>query len=162
LRRGRITPFVVSALLVAPVVGLVLRADPDAHRRAPALPGTVLAGKPVTLEQLRGKPVVVHFWASWCVPCREEAPEIAALPEQLRGRATLVGIATDDGHDASLAFIRRHRWRFSIVEDTHGVTADDFGLIGLPTTYIIDARGRVVDQLRGPQTAAWLRERLGV
>jgi cytochrome c biogenesis protein CcmG, thiol:disulfide interchange protein DsbE len=151
-RRGAL---VLVALAVAGLVVAELLSGTvgtKARRAAPALPATVLAGDRVTLAGLRGRPVIVHFWASWCGPCEKEAPELAALPAQLHGRATLVGVDWSDDRARGAAFVRRHDWGFPNLQDGDGAVGNAYGLAGLPTTYLLDARGRIVRQMTGPQT----------
>ena len=73
-------------------------ADSGGAKQAPALPKQALQGPPATLATLQGKPALIDFWASWCEPCREEAPEIARLQRSLAGSAAIVGIDYTDRH----------------------------------------------------------------
>src|SRR4051794_20617838 len=92
--------------------------DPTFHRyAAPALPRKTLDGKPFSLQKLRGRPVVLNFWASWCVPCKEEAPQLAQVARDYAGRAQLVGVDVTDHTDKALRFARSHGWRYPIVAD---------------------------------------------
>jgi cytochrome c biogenesis protein CcmG, thiol:disulfide interchange protein DsbE len=125
-------------------------------RAAPPLPAKVLEPPAATIAGLRGRPAIVHFWASWCGPCQKEAPELAQLGRELHGRATLVGVDYTDAAGSARTFIASHGWRFPILADPSGRTGDAYGLNGLPTTFIVDARGRIVRRLTGPQTAAGL------
>jgi cytochrome c biogenesis protein CcmG, thiol:disulfide interchange protein DsbE len=149
----------VALLLVAAVAGGLIAAEvlsgggKSERRTPPALPARVMAGPPVDLAALRGKPAVVNFWASWCGPCKKEAPELQRLAHSLSGRARLVGVDWNDGLSGARAFIRRYRWSFSILRDGDGAVGNRWGLTGLPTTYVLDRNGRVAATLRGPQTA---------
>lgn len=125
-------------------------------RAAPPLPAKVLEPPAATIAGLHGRPAIVHFWASWCGPCQKEAPELARLGRELHGRATLVGVDYTDAAGSARAFIARHGWRFPILADPSGSTGDAYGLNGLPTTFLVDAHGRIVRRLTGPQTAAGL------
>ncbi len=153
---------ILPALAVLSVVGLivfeVLSASPSKEAKpAPPLPSAVLQPPRATLAALRGKPALVNFWASWCGPCREEAPELERFDRSLHGAARLVGIDYTDREDAARSYLRRYRWTFSVLSDPNGISAARYGLIGLPTTVIINASGRIVQTLRGPQTVASLR-----
>jgi cytochrome c biogenesis protein CcmG, thiol:disulfide interchange protein DsbE len=147
---------VTAGLLVASpsetsVAGL--GATPSAERpAAPELEGKWLVPPPVRLADLWGKPVLINFWASWCVPCREEAPHLARFDRELKERARLVGVDFQDAKDDALAFVREFGWRFPNVRDPQGQLASRYGLAGLPTTYVVDADGRIAKVLSGAQT----------
>jgi cytochrome c biogenesis protein CcmG/thiol:disulfide interchange protein DsbE len=130
-------------------------------RAAPPLPAKVLEPPAATIAGLRGRPAIVHFWASWCGPCQKEAGELARLSGRLGGRATLVGVDYTDAAGSARRFIARHGWHFPILADPDGQTGDAYGLAGLPTTFIVDADGRIVRRLTGPQTAAGLLRAIG-
>jgi cytochrome c biogenesis protein CcmG, thiol:disulfide interchange protein DsbE len=131
---------------------------PAAERRsAPELEGHWLVPPPVRLADMRGKPVVINFWASWCVPCRKEAPELARFDRELRGRARLVGVDFQDAKQDALAFVREFGWRFPNVRDPQGKLAGRYGLAGLPTTYVLDRKGRIARTMAGAQTYEKLR-----
>lgn len=125
-------------------------------RPAPQLPTRVLVPPKVTLASLRGKPAAINFWASWCSPCQTEAPELERVAHALHGRASLVGVDWTDGTGAARSFVHEHQLTYPILIDADGVVGQDYGLNGLPTTFILDAQGRIVDVLRGPQSGASL------
>ncbi|HYY23510.1 MAG TPA: TlpA disulfide reductase family protein [Thermoleophilaceae bacterium] len=142
----------VSALVVAELV--TGTSGSDRPRTAPALPSAVLVPPRATLDSLRGRPAVVNFWASWCGPCRKEAPELTKLQRSLGGKARLVGVDWNDGLSGARAFIARHGWRFPILRDASGALGDRWGITGLPTTFVLDRSGGIARTLRGPQTVA--------
>lgn len=157
--RRRLLPLAVVAVLVVAVVAAEALSGTNgasAQRAAPALPARVLVAPRVSVAALRGKPAIVHFWASWCGPCTKEAGELARLPAALHGRAALVGVDWSDTHSGAQAFVRRHGWRFPVLEDDAGRTTTPWRVKGLPTTFVLDARGRIVRQLTGPQTVRGL------
>jgi cytochrome c biogenesis protein CcmG, thiol:disulfide interchange protein DsbE len=125
-------------------------------RRAPALPTDALVSPPVTLAALHGRPAVVNFWASWCHPCQREAPELQRFAGSPPAGAKLVGVDFTDDRGAALTFIRQHRWHFPILSDGNGTVGRNYGVAGLPTTFVLDRRGYIVRTLRGPQTTATL------
>jgi thiol-disulfide isomerase/thioredoxin len=151
--------YLLVAAVVAGALALVEVAtnggdSSHARRAAPALPAEVLTPPRATIASLRGKPALINFWASWCGPCEKEAPELARLARGLRGRATLVGVDWNDGRSGARAFIRRNGWSFPNLRDADGVVGNDYGLSGLPNTFVLDGGGRIVRVLRGPQTVA--------
>lgn len=132
----------------------------DAGRRPPPLPEKVLQGPKVSLTDLRGHPALIDFWASWCEPCREEAPEIARLGRSLGGTAQVVGIDYTDREDSARSFLQRYGWTFPVLSDPDGIYGAHFGFSGLPTAIVLDSGGRISATLRGPQTLADFRQAL--
>jgi thiol-disulfide isomerase/thioredoxin len=148
----------VAALVVVAVLAVLLggNATPGKARAAPSLPTQVLVGPRVSIAGLRGRPAIIHFWASWCGPCVKEAPQLARLAGELHGRATLVGVDWSDSHAGAAAFVRRHRWTFPVLIDGSGAVGSSYRITGLPTTFLLDADGRIIRRLIGPQTATGL------
>jgi len=103
-----------------------------------------------SLASLRGKVVAINFWASWCVPCRDEAPllERTWLENRAKGLVVLGVDANDYSADAR-RFVRKHGLTYPIVLDPHGSTLGHWGVPGLPTTFVVDRRGRVVAKVVG-------------
>jgi cytochrome c biogenesis protein CcmG, thiol:disulfide interchange protein DsbE len=163
--RRRLT-YAIAAVAVAAAIATIALLDRGGGGAAPGrpaapLPREVLAPPRATLASLRGRPAAIVFWASWCEPCRQEAPGFARLARRLRGRASLVGVDWEDQRGAALAFVRRYGWRFPVLRAS-GVPGGRYGVVGLPTTLVLDRAGRIVSVLRGPQTAADLARALGL
>lgn len=148
----------IAALLLAAVVAVLAggNASPTKSRPAPALPTRVLVGPRVDIASLRGRPAIVHFWASWCGPCTKEAPQLARLAGELHGRAALVGVDWSDSPQSAAGFVARHHWTFPVLIDSSGEVGNAYGITNLPATFLLDSRGRIVRRLIGPQTAAGL------
>ena len=157
-RVRRIPPvaLVAVALIVAFIaVELVSGSGSETRgRAAPALPREVLTPPRATLASLRGHPVVINFWASWCGPCKREADHLAALSHRLPGNARLIGVDWNDGAPGARAFIRHYGWTFPNLRDASGAVGNNFGLSGLPNTFVLDSRGCIAKVLIGPQTVA--------
>ncbi len=148
---------VVAAAVVAELAG---GGSEPAGRRAPPLPTDALQRPAVDLAALRGKPALIDFFASWCGPCNEEAPALRKLAAAMAGKATVVAVDWDDAAGPARAFIRKHGWKFPVLADTSGTAGEKYGLVGLPTSFVLDAQGRIVTTFRGPQSVAILRRAL--
>lgn len=126
---------------------------------APSLYGDGgLFKEPVSLARYRGRVVLLNFWASWCHPCRVEAPSLAAFNRTLNPRsAAIVGVDINDQRSDARNFVRRYRVGYPVAFDPGLTVAHRFGVVGVPTTFVIDRRGRIAGRLLGPQTERGLR-----
>lgn len=117
-----------------------------------------LADRRVALEELRGTPVAVNFWASWCDPCREEAPLLERTWRKAHDRGVLfVGLNQQDFVDDARRFLREFDTSYLNVRDSGNEVARRWGLVGLPETFFIDADGKVVAHILGAASAGELR-----
>ncbi|MGH2925692.1 MAG: TlpA family protein disulfide reductase [Solirubrobacterales bacterium] len=154
------------ALLAAAVIGglvvaeLATSGSTQSAKTAPALPTQVLHGPKESRASLRGRPALINFWASWCTPCREEAPALDRLSRSLHGRARVVGVDWNDTTANADAFIRDHGLTYPILRDGSSTVGERYGITGLPTTFVLDPEGRIVRTLQGPQMPATLRQAL--
>jgi thiol-disulfide isomerase/thioredoxin len=153
----------LAALVLVAVFGLA-GTKGVAGRLAPGLPREQLSGAPATLTDAfsasHGKPVLVVFWASWCGPCTKEAPALERFAQSSQGRARIVGVDWSDARSGARSFISRYRWTFPNVRDGEGTVGNSYGLAGLPTTFVVDARHRILAELRGPQNEGSLERAL--
>jgi cytochrome c biogenesis protein CcmG/thiol:disulfide interchange protein DsbE len=153
MNRRRLLTLVLAAAVVAALVVFGLAGHTRAGRAAPALPTAALGGHPVSVAQLHGRPAFVVFWASWCPPCHREAPAIAAYARRAGARAAVVGVDYDDPETAHARdFVRQYGWSFPSLLDPDGVVGARYGLVGLPTTVLLDAEGHIVATLTGEQS----------
>jgi cytochrome c biogenesis protein CcmG/thiol:disulfide interchange protein DsbE len=106
------------------------------------------------LASLRGKVVVLNFWASWCYPCKQEAPALAAAAKQYKGEAVVLGVDVNDFAGDARKFARKYGLRYPLVHDNHNVTSPKYGLTGLPETFFIDRKGTVVEHVPGEVKAS--------
>jgi thiol-disulfide isomerase/thioredoxin len=145
----------IVALVLLAVFGLSSNHAVSSGRPAPALPSEHLAGPPMTLTSLlanaKGRASLVIFWASWCEPCVHEAPAIERFAESAAGRGRVVGVDWSDALSGARAFIRRFAWSFSNLRDSEGTVGNSYRMTGLPSTFVLDGRGRIQKLLRGPQ-----------
>ncbi len=155
---------IAAAVTALAVFGLGSDRSTAVGRSAPGLPREHLAGAPVTLPSLlagaRGRPVAVVFWASWCEPCVQEAPALERFSHSADGRGRIVGVDWSDELSGARSFIRRHAWSFPNVRDGDGVVGNRYRMTGLPTTFVVDPRGRIRAHLRGPQSERSLGDAL--
>ncbi len=98
----------------------------------------------IVLGELRGYPVVINFWASWCIPCKAEAPVLAASARAHAGEVAFLGIDVQDLTSDARRFLRRHGANYVSVRDGDNSVYSAYGLTGVPETYYLDRRGRIV------------------
>ena len=142
-----------GAVFVALLAFGLLRADgpPAPGEVAPEFSAELLGDDGgLALADLRGAPVVLNFWASWCGPCRDEAPLLNAAAERYGGRVHVVGVNVRDSRPDALEFARDYDYGFRSVVDADGRIYDDYGLTGQPETFVIDAEGKVFQHVQGP------------
>jgi len=99
----------------------------------------------IALADLRGKPIVVNFWASWCIPCKDEAPALQATYEKYRSQGLVVlGIDVRDFRQDARRFVKRFGITYPVVFDGSGSTVGKWGVTGFPETFFVDRSGRLV------------------
>jgi len=124
----------------------------------PAVTLPALDGQPVSVAALRGQPVILNFWASWCVPCRDETPLLQAVWEEFRSQGLLViGVDTQDMEAPARAFLREFHVTYPTLRDPDGSVARRFGTTGVPETFFIGRDGRIHGKFPGAEgrRAAW-------
>jgi cytochrome c biogenesis protein CcmG/thiol:disulfide interchange protein DsbE len=98
----------------------------------------------VALAELRGRPVVINFWASWCIPCKDEAPTLAASARAHGGDVVFLGIDVQDLSGPARRFLVKFAVPYISLHDKGDATYSAYGLTGIPETYYIDPRGRIL------------------
>ena len=135
-------------------------------RSAPAFTMATFSGDEVTLSELRGSPVVINFWASWCGPCRTEAPVLdQAWRNYHEQGVAFLGVSADRSDAAALGFIDEFLVPYENGRDESGVLAIEYGVSGIPVTFFIDKNGIVARRFVGAIDEArvniWIQELLG-
>ncbi len=120
------------------------------------LPDVRPARPRVVLASLRGTPVLVNFWATWCVPCRKEMPLFAAADARLRGRVAIVGVDVKDNREAAARFLAARGARYPSAYDPEASTRRPFAFVGLPVTVLVGRDGRVLERVTGEVTRSRL------
>ncbi|HUP45202.1 MAG TPA: redoxin domain-containing protein [Thermoanaerobaculia bacterium] len=144
-------------LAVVGILFLSLGKDPqaiDSPLIGRVAPGFALrevgSGTPVSLEDYRGKPVVLNFWATWCAPCYEEHPILVANARRLGTQAQFVGVVFQDTEDKIMKFLNDRGSAYPTLVDDAGKTAIAYGVGGVPETFFLDASGTIVAKHSGP------------
>ena len=119
-------------------------ARPDPGNPAPAFEATSLAGESISLASLRGSPVLLNLWATWCTPCRKETPYLQRLHERFGGRGLkVVGVSVDSraAREDVDDFVAEFGVTYAILHDPQMASMDVFRVLGLPATYLIGSDG---------------------
>jgi cytochrome c biogenesis protein CcmG/thiol:disulfide interchange protein DsbE len=166
-RPGVLVIVVLGALLGGLLVyGLVQRKDDTTLDQAikqdkrPAAPDHALprldGGGSQSLADYRGRVVVLNFWASWCEPCRAEAPILERTQRALGSRGTVLGVTYKDFADDSRKFVSHYGLTYPNLRDDRLQLADKYGTRALPETFVIDREGRIVALSRGQVSQPFL------
>ncbi len=110
-------------------------------------------GQHVSLAGYAGKPVIVNFFASWCVPCKRETPLIARFYNAARGRVIIIGVDANDETGPALRFVHAEGVRYLVLSDPlPAATALSYGVYALPQTFFLNSQHRIVSRVAGPVT----------
>lgn len=152
---------IVPAVLFVALLGIAVvnqEGKPVPGDKAPAFSAPLLEGTgsvlddsaSLSLDDLKGKPVVLNFWASWCPPCKDEAPLLKKAYEEYGDRVTFVGVDIRDARTDALAFVADYDLDYPHVRDEDLEIYDDFGLTGQPETFFLDQDGVIIEHVNGP------------
>ena len=118
-------------------------------------------GTTVRLSELRGKVVYVNFWASWCVPCRKELPDIQAIYDEKQAQGLeVLAVNVKDDSDTATAFFSGRSLTLPLLLDRDGSVYDQYKLQGLPDSFFVDREGRIASLQYGQVTSENIRDRL--
>jgi cytochrome c biogenesis protein CcmG, thiol:disulfide interchange protein DsbE len=154
----------ITILIIAPILALLAYGFTRDSRyivspliAKPATPFTLTMfdGRKLTLEDLRGEAVFVNFWASWCLPCREEARELEAAWQKVKDKNMIfLGVAVQDTDEQSREFLKEFNITYPNGKDEAGKIAVDYGTWGIPESFFIDPEGRITYKHVGAIRAA--------
>ena len=160
----------VGVVVVVPLLGILfanLGRDPhqvDSPLIGKPAPGfelaTVGGGETVSLAANRGKPVVLNFWATWCVPCYQEHEVLTRTARAVGSDVRFLGVVYEDEEALVRRFLREQGSSYPSLLDPDGKTAIAFGVYGVPETFFIDAEGVIVDKHVGPLSSEILSAQL--
>lgn len=161
----------VGLAVTVPLIGLLLVnigrnpsaiSSPLIHKPAPDVRIRNLEGSgSLQISSLRGRPAVVNFWATWCVPCVQEHMSLGASARANQD-VTFLGVVYEDTAENARAFLEQRGAAFSSYVDEDGKAAIAFGVYGVPETFFINAQGIITDKFVGPLDDDTLREKLAV
>jgi thiol-disulfide isomerase/thioredoxin len=150
----------VKPVALAFTLGLALACEPPhatpaaaavASEPAPAFELETLEGGRVALASLRGKPVLVDFWATWCGPCEETIPVLVEFQRKYAGRVHVVGVSVDWEREAVAPFAREHGMNYPVLFGDERL-ALEYGAPGFPTLFVVDGEGRIHEAHVGVMT----------
>lgn len=161
-RLGRIASILVGVLLIGGgVIGLMRLVQQQSAR----LPGTLtaeplpevivtdMAGRPVSLPELRGQPLLINFWATWCPPCREEMPALEWIDRKWAARgAAVVAINFEEDEETIRRYLAENGLSLPVFQDNRGEVAQILDITYLPTTLFVDDEGVIRSRNEGPMS----------
>jgi cytochrome c biogenesis protein CcmG/thiol:disulfide interchange protein DsbE len=159
----------LGLLIPLPIVALLVWGfgrDPHAlpnmleGRQAPDFALRDIDGNEVSLQALRGKPVVLNFWSTWCQPCKLEHPHLLATARKYGDRVAFYGVIYEDKPAPIRAYLARKGGAYPHLVDPGSRTAFAYWVAGVPETYFINHAGKIVEKVSFPVSQAFLSERL--
>ncbi|GAA1146076.1 TlpA family protein disulfide reductase [Nesterenkonia lutea] len=145
------------ALAAAALLLAGCQSEPEGPREAPPLVGADLDGQLRDISDHAGDVIVVNTWASWCAPCRDEMPVLAAAQESLQDEGfQVMGINVRDRPESAARLVEETGVPFPSIVDPDGTLAVEWGVLGMPQTFVVDRQGHIVDHVFGAVDQAWV------
>lgn len=135
---------------------------PYPNHHAPDFTLTDLEGQQVQLSSLKGKKVVLNFWASWCPPCKAEMPDLVEMSKKYQGQVEFYGVnlTTQDTAEKAKGFVEEYGIEFPTLLDERGEVGGRYGVVSIPTSFTIDEDGVVVQRTGGQLSRSAMEEML--
>ena len=136
--------FLLSACTSGQNTDTIAASTPKVGDFAPQFLLKLFGGKEIKLTDFKGSPVLMNFWASWCGPCRKEAPELERVYKKYKDKGVVfIGITVSDWKEKSLEYIKEFGITFLNGADETGKIAEEYKIYGVPKTFVIDKEGRI-------------------
>jgi cytochrome c biogenesis protein CcmG, thiol:disulfide interchange protein DsbE len=161
--RHKIASSLVALCVAASLVAIALVASgsaapagavPDPAAPSFSLPVLGHSGQKVSLADYAGRPLIVNFFASWCEPCQQETPLLAKFYRTEHGKVAIVGLDENDVLGSAASFTRKEGVSYPVGFDPEVIAASAYGVAGLPQTFFLNAKHRIVDRVFGAVTLA--------
>ena len=158
--RHKLASGLVALAVVASLIAIALVTSgpsgpaPDPAAPAFSLPVLGQSAQKISLSDYAGKPVIVNFFASWCEPCQQETPLLARFYRAEHAKVAIVGLDENDVLGSAMSFTHKEGVGYPVGFDPEVVAASAYGVAGLPQTFFLDARHRIVDRVFGAVTQA--------
>ena len=147
---------ILGALISTFTFGLFFAEDPKTipsaliNKPAPSFTLNSFKEKKITLDSFQGEPLVLNFFASWCVPCRRESQELEKVWQKYQGQINILSVAVNDSTEAAKKFIQENKVSFPAAkDDLDGSLSIDYGVTGIPETFFINSEGIIKDKVLG-------------
>ncbi len=143
MKKQRLTIVALSVVLAVGAYAFLQQQASRVGSPAPNFELTTLDGKTIKLSELRGKPILLDFWATWCGPCRRALPHTQELAQKYAKEAHILAVNLREDAETVRDFMQKGNYSFTVPMDTDGSVARAFGVRGIPHFVVVDARGRI-------------------